>query len=89
MPGKPEIISYFCNVTVNNLQKTPPRNIKQFRNDKQISETMSGKITGGAQISDFSETISSETFYVCERTERNFRMPFFASCYQEHCKNDV
>ncbi len=36
-----------------------PKNIKQFGNYNQISERMSRKITGGTQISDFSEIIMS------------------------------
>ena len=89
MPGEPGVISYFCDVTVNNLQKTPPRNIKQFGNDNQISETMSGKITGGTHFSDFNEMISSQRFYDSERTKMNFGMRSFANCYQAHCRNDV
>ena len=38
-----------------------PRSIKQYGNDNQISELMSGKITGGTQISDFSEIIMSSS----------------------------
>ena len=40
-----------------------PRNIKQFRNDNHISERMSGNITGGTQISDFSEIIMPSNKY--------------------------
>ena len=32
MSGDPGIMFYFCNVVVNKLQKTPPRNIKLFVN---------------------------------------------------------
>ncbi len=78
-----------CLHVLNTFLAKWPRNIKQFGNDNQLSKRMSGKITGGTQISDFSEIIMSSNKYDCERTERNFGMPFFASCYQEHCGNDV
>ncbi len=78
-----------CLHVLNTFLAKWPRNIKQFGNDIHISETMSGTITGGTQISDSSEMIYPQTFYDCERTERNFGMPFFACCYQEHYRNEV
>ncbi len=78
-----------CLHVLNTYLAKLPRNIKQFGNDNKMSETMSGKITGGTEISHSTEIIYPQTFYDCVRTERNFGMLFFASCYQEHFGNDV
>ncbi len=50
MSGEPRIIFYFCNVTVNKLQKTPPKILTDLKMIMKFPNPCQGKLAGGTHF---------------------------------------